>query len=86
MQPMFSELCEWTTHIFIYSILVFYYFIANLILCLQYCAMLTVQPILIPTFFGHKKTRAGNFCEKNINDLLELLKNMLKELGTMKQP
>ena len=61
MQPMFSQLCEWIMHIIMHSIIVFYYLIVHLILCLQYCAMLTSQPILLPALFDHKIIRAGNF-------------------------
>ena len=53
---MFSELCELTMHIIMHSIKVFQYLIAHLILFLQYCAMLTLQAILIPALFDHKKS------------------------------
>ena len=55
---MLSELCEWIMHIIMHSIIVFLYLIAHLILCLQNCAMLTLQPILLPALFDHKKIRA----------------------------
>ena len=55
MQPMFRVLCEWTMHIIMHSIIVFKYLIAHLILCLQYCVMIMLQPILIPALFDHKK-------------------------------
>ena len=51
MQPMFNELCKWTMHIIMHSIIVFYYLIAHLIVYVQYCAMLALQPILIPALF-----------------------------------
>ena len=50
MQPMFSELCEWTMHIIMHIIVVIYYLIAHLIMFTVLC-MLTLQPI----FFTIKK-------------------------------
>ena len=61
MQPMLSELFEWAMYIIMHSIIMFYSLInciARLKLCLQYCAKLTLQPILlpVPALFDNKKS------------------------------